>query len=165
MNADALDLRIRRATGTDAGDLLGLIDRLADYERLARPDPEARERLVRDAFGDRPRFDAYLADLDGEAVAYALVFESYSSFLALPTLYLEDIFVLPERRRYGIGKALLAFLAGEALRRGCGRMEWMVLTWNEPALRFYDALGARRLDDWVTYRFQREDLERLVGRA
>jgi len=154
---------VRPAVREDGDTLLALIDALADYERLPRPDAAARVRLLRDAFGDRRRFDTYLVDLDREAVGYALAFETYSSFLALPTLYLEDVFVLPDRRRAGLGAAVMRFLAGEALRRGCGRMEWQVLTWNEPAIRFYEKLGARRLEDWAAYRLTQEDMRGLTA--
>jgi GNAT superfamily N-acetyltransferase len=102
---------------------------------------------------------------DAEVVGYALTFETYSSFLARPTLFLEDVFVLPEHRRGGIGTMVLRHLAREALRRGCGRMEWMVLTWNEPAIQFYDKLGAKRLEDWAAYRLAGKDLERVAGEA
>jgi GNAT superfamily N-acetyltransferase len=155
--------RVRPATPADADLLLGLIDALADYEKLARPDAAARGRLIRDAFGDPPRIETFLVQLDGDVVGYALVFETYSSFLAHPTLYLEDVFVLPQHRRGGIGAEVMRYLAGEAVRRGCGRMEWQVLTWNEPAIRFYDKIGARRMDDWVGYRLAAEDLERMAA--
>jgi GNAT superfamily N-acetyltransferase len=153
---------VRRAEAADAPVLLDLIDALADYERLERPDASARERLVRDAFGERPRLETWLVEVEGRAVGYALLFETYSSFLGRPTLYLEDLFVLPDHRRAGLGELVMRCLAREAVQRGCGRMEWMVLAWNEPALRFYDRLGARRLDDWVAYRFTTDDLERLA---
>jgi GNAT superfamily N-acetyltransferase len=157
-------ITIRRASRADAPRLLELVDALADYERLARPDAAARERLVRDGFAtDPPLYEAYLIELDGRGIAYAVAFQTYSSFLARPTLYLEDLFVLPEHRRKGIGETVMRFLAEEALRRGCGRMEWMVLTWNETAIRFYARMAARRLDDWVAYRLTREDLARLAG--
>jgi GNAT superfamily N-acetyltransferase len=152
-------LRIRRTRRSDLPALLRLIDALADYERLARPDAAARKRLLHDGFLAKPRrFQSYLIELAGEPVGYAIVFFTYSSFLARPTLYLEDVFVLPEHRGKGIGRALMRMLAREALRRGCARMEWMVLTWNEPAIRFYKRLGAHRLDDWALYRFNQEDL-------
>lgn len=153
-------VRVRRAGAADAPVLLELVDALADYERLARPDAAARERLVRDAFGPAPRFEAWLFESAGEPVGYAIVFETYSSFLARPTLFLEDLFVLPARRRGGVGRAALRFLAAEAIRRGCGRVEWMVLDWNEPALAFYDALGAERLA-WTSYRLAGDALARL----
>ncbi|MFN2431542.1 MAG: N-acetyltransferase family protein [Gemmatimonadota bacterium] len=157
------DLRLRRAQLADGPALLRLVDALAEYERLAPPDAAARARLLRDAFHDPPRIEVHLAELDGTAVGYALSFETYSSFLALPTLFLEDLFVLPEHRGRGIGRALFLLLAEDARRRGCGRMEWSVLTWNEPALGFYDRLGARRMEEWVTYRLTAAELERLAS--
>jgi GNAT superfamily N-acetyltransferase len=96
-------------------------------------------------------------------VAYAITCETYSSFLALPTLYLEDIFVLPHARRGGVGRRLFRYLAGEALRRGCGRMEWVVLDWNQLAIDFYEQLGARRLAEWYTYRLTAEELQQLAA--
>jgi GNAT superfamily N-acetyltransferase len=153
-------LRVRRAVAGDAPVLLALVDALADYERLPRPDAGARERLVRDGFGPAPRFETWLIETGGEAVGYAIAFETYSTFLARPTLFLEDLFVVPARRREGIGRAAMRMLAAEAVRRGCGRMEWMVLDWNEPALSFYDALGAERLA-WTTCRVAGDALARL----
>jgi GNAT superfamily N-acetyltransferase len=96
-------------------------------------------------------------------VSYAIVLETYSSFLALPTLYLEDLFVVPDARRHGIGGAFFRFLAGAAVRRGCGRMEWVVLDWNELAIGFYDKLGARRMTEWYTYRLNAEQLQEIAG--
>lgn len=160
-------LHIRPATAADAEVFLALVDALADYEKLARPTPQARERLRRDGFGppEQRRFQPYLAELDGEAVGYAFTFETYSSFLALPTLYLEDLFVLPEARGRGAGYALFRFLAAEAVRRGCGRMEWQVLDWNALAIGFYERLGARRLREWYGYRLTAEQLRELAGEA
>jgi GNAT superfamily N-acetyltransferase len=156
-------LRIRPATADDAGALLALVDALADYEKLERPSAEARRRLVRDGFGVEPRFEAHLAELGGRAVGYAITFLTYSSFLALPTLYLEDLFVLPEARRQGAGRALFAFLAREALDRGCGRMEWAVLDWNQLAIDFYERLGARRMSEWRSYRLTADELRKVAG--
>jgi GNAT superfamily N-acetyltransferase len=156
-------VQIRRADAADGEILLSLVDALADYEKLARPSSSARERLIRDGFGPTPRFQAYLAELHGRVVGYAITFETYSSFLALPTLYLEDVFVLPETRRAGVGSALFRHLAAEAIRRGCGRMEWVVLDWNAPAIDFYERLGARRLREWHSYRLDADGLARVVG--
>lgn len=156
-------IRIRRATAADAETFLGLVDALADYEALDRPTPEARERLVRDGFGDSPRFTAYLVEVDGEAAGYAITLFTYSSFLALPTLYLEDLFLLPEARGAGAGRALFLHVAAEAVRQGCGRMEWVVLDWNQLAIDFYERLGATRLSEWYSYRLTREQLEALAG--
>ncbi len=153
---------IVRARQEDAARLLALIDALADYEKLPRPEAGARERLLRDAFGPRPRFEAFLAEIEDGAVGYAVVYETYSTFLALPTLYLEDLFVLPEHRGHGIGRALFLHCVREAWRRQCGRMEWSVLDWNALALGFYERLGAGRLSEWLPHRLRREEMERLL---
>jgi GNAT superfamily N-acetyltransferase len=149
-------ISIRPATPADTEVLLRLIDALADYEKLQRPDAEARGRLRRDGFGEKPLFRAYLGELDGEPVAYAITYRTYSSFLALPTLFLEDLFVLPDARGRGVGGALFRHLAHAAVEEGCGRMEWVVLDWNRVAIDFYERLGARRLTEWYTYRLTRE---------
>ena len=149
---------VRRATRADAEELLTLIDALAAYEKLEPPDAAAKERLLTDMSGDRPRFEAFLGEVDGRAVGYAFVFETYSSFLAMPTLYLEDIFVLPEWRSRKVGFTLFAAMAAEAYRRGCGRMEWTVLDWNRLAIDFYERLGAQHLKEWHYYRLGREAL-------
>jgi len=153
--------RIRRATRRDGRVLLALIDALADYEKLARPSRAARKRLLADAFGRKRRIDAYLAFIGPKPVGYAIIFETYSSFLALPTLYLEDLFVLPEFRKQRVGLALFLACADQARRRGCGRMEWVVLDWNTVAIDFYERLGARHLREWHTYRLTKEQLRSL----
>lgn len=153
---------VRRARPEEAPVLLQLILGLAEYEKLEPPDEAAQQRLVRDIFGEKPRLEAWLVFVNGEAAGYALAFETYSSFLALPTLYLEDIFVKPEHRGCGAGKALFLRLVEEAERRGCGRMEWVVLDWNRPALDFYERFGARRLDEWITMRLTRADFGRIL---
>ncbi len=156
---------IRQATASDAALLISLIIGLAEFEKLTPPDKAAQQRLVADAFGARPRFDVFLAETQGKVAGYAFVFETYSTFLALPTLYLEDLFVLPEFRGKRIGYALMLHLAGEALRRGCGRLEWVVLDWNKHAIDFYERLGASHLQEWLTYRLDRQALERLAPEA
>lgn len=156
-------LEIRRARPEEAPILLSLIDALAAYEKLTPPDEGARQRLVRDIFGERPRLDAWLAFVDGAAAGYALVLETYSSFLAMPTLYLEDIFVKTEFRGQGAGGALFQEMVAEAERRGCGRMEWVVLDWNQLALDFYAKYGARHLREWQTMRLTQEDFGRVAG--
>jgi GNAT superfamily N-acetyltransferase len=153
---------VRPAAAADAPELLRLVNALADYEKLDRPEPDARERLLRDAFGPEHRIRAYLAELDGRAVAYAITYDAYSSFLARPTLYLEDVFVLPEARRHGVGAAIFRVLAGEAVAGGYGRMEWSVLDWNELAIGFYEKIGARRLGEWYTYRLTADQLARIA---
>jgi GNAT superfamily N-acetyltransferase len=142
-------LRIRSYRPRDARALTDLVRALARYEKLKPLTAAAARRLAADA---GRRFKVLLAEAEGRPVGYAIHFLTYSSFLARPTLYLEDLFVLPEYRRGGIGKAFFKVLLREARREGCGRMEWAVLDWNAPAHRFYRKLGARPLSDWITYR-------------
>jgi GNAT superfamily N-acetyltransferase len=148
---------VRRSVPEDAAVILTLVDALADYEKLAPPSAAARERLIRDLFGPRPRLDCWLAFLDGSPAGYAFALESYSSFLALPTLYLEDLFVLPEYRSRKAGYALFSEVLSEARRRGCGRMEWTVLDWNQLAIDFYRKLGGQHLKEWHLYRITLAD--------
>lgn len=149
-----MTLDIRPASAGDGEAFLALVDALADYEKLPRPDAAARIRLLRDGFGPAPRFETLLARLDGQPVGYAFYFYTYSSFLARPTLWLEDVFVVPEARGRGVGLALLRRLGREAAARECGRMEWTVLDWNHSAIGFYERLGARPLHEWTTYRLE-----------
>ena len=142
-------MKIRPFRKGDAKDFVGLMRALANYEKLKPPTAAANRRLVRD-IGRRIR--VLLGEVDGKTVAYAIYLFTYSSFLARPTLYLEDIFVLPQFRRHGMGKAFFSALLREAKREKCGRMEWTVLDWNTPAITFYDKLGAKPLDEWITYR-------------
>jgi GNAT superfamily N-acetyltransferase len=154
-------VRIRPVDEDDMDVFLELVDAHADFEKLERPGPKARTRLIRDALSDPPRYRAYLATIDGRDVGYSITFEAYSSFLARPTLFLEDIFVFSEYRSRGFGGAMFAFLVDEALRLGCGRMEWIVQDWNEGAIRFYERRGAEQLSSWQTYRIDEEQLRRL----
>jgi GNAT superfamily N-acetyltransferase len=158
-------ISVRKTQRDDAPALLHLIDALAAYEKLTPPDDAAKERLVRDMFSDRPRIESLLVEVDGTPAGYTLFFETYSSFLALPTLYLEDLFVLPEFRSLRAGSALFRETIAESHRRGCGRMEWSVLDWNQLAIDFYARFGARRLHEWHYYRFLREDMERILSAA
>lgn len=153
---------IRAATPADAPAILSLVLGLAAYEKLDPPDAAAQERLIRDMFTTPPRIQAFLAEIDGTPAGYAFIFETYSSFLALPTLYLEDLFVLPEFRSRKAGYALFTHVVAEAHRRGCGRMEWSVLTWNRLAIDFYVRLGAKHLSDWAVYRLTRPDMENIL---
>lgn len=147
-------ITIRRAERADADALLALIVALADFEHLPPPDQAAQARLVEDGFGPQPRYEAFLAFTQGTAgpVGYAFTFATYSTFLARPTLYLEDLFVLPDHRRQGVGSALLDFLTGLARERGCGRMEWTCLKWNTNAQAVYEKRGAVSMDEWLMYR-------------
>ena len=155
---------VRRAEPGDGPALLALVEALARYERLPPPDPAARERLLHDLFGPRPRMEAFLAEDQRATVGYAFVFETYSSFLALPTLYLEDLFVLPEARSRGAGGTLFRHVVAEAHRRGCGRVEFSVLHWNELARQFYARLGARHMKEWQLFRLSREEMKALLAR-
>lgn len=156
-------IEVRRARREDAPVLLDLIRGLAEYEKLAPPDEAAQARLVRDMFCDCPRLDAFLVYVDQRPAGYALVLETYSSFLALPTLYLEDIFVLPEFRGRKAGSALFRAVATEACDRGCGRMEWVVLDWNTTAQEFYKRYGAKPLSDWITMRLTGDEIAKIVA--
>ena len=156
-------LTIRKAIKKDGKTLLSLVNALADFEKLKRPTPAAQKRLLIGAFGKRKRFDTLLAEVSGKGVGYAICFETYSSFLALPTLYLEDIFVLPEYRGRKVGLQLFKECVAEAERRGCGRMEWMVLDWNVTAIRFYGNLDAHRLSEWIPYRLERKQFRKIPG--
>ena len=130
-----------------------LLNALADYERLPRPDDAAVERLRRDALGSEPRFEAALAiNSKGKAVGYATWFYTYSTFLARPTMYLEDLFVRDEARESGAGSALFEQVRALGAQRGCGRMEWQVLDWNTLAREFYNRRQATWLKDWLVYR-------------
>jgi GNAT superfamily N-acetyltransferase len=161
---DTSRVTVRKAERQDASTLLQLVDGLAHYEKLAPPDAAAKERLVNDMFATPPRIEAFLAEFEGQTAGYALAFETYSSFLALPTLYLEDIFVLPAFRGKQIGYELFTKLVDEALARGCGRMEWAVLDWNRLAIEFYKRLGATHMSQWQTFRLARNDMEAILKR-
>ena len=134
-------------------DFTRLIEALADYERLERPDAAAMARLRADAFASRPRFEAALAlDEVDRPIAYAIWFETYSSFLAKPTMFLEDLFVLEHARRSGAGGTLFEFVRKLGEQRACGRMDWNVLDWNTPARDFYHRRNAQWMKEWLLYR-------------
>lgn len=158
-----MSITVRKALPSDGDLILSLVEALAAYEKLSPPDQEARKRLLADLFSPRPRIDCYIAESDGKAAGYAFVLETYSSFLALPTLYLEDLFVLPECRGKKAGYGLFKAMVGEARARGCGRMEWTVLDWNELAINFYRRSGARHMKEWLLYRLVKEEMERILG--
>lgn len=154
-------LVLRPATESDVPLILRFIRELAEYERLAHACVATEESVRETLFGARRYAEVILAEHDGEAAGFALFFHNYSTFLARPGIYLEDLYVRPDRRGSGIGKALLARLAAIALERNCGRLEWAVLDWNEPAIGFYRSLGAVPQDEWTVYRVAGEALERL----
>jgi GNAT superfamily N-acetyltransferase len=149
-------LVIRKVDAETIDDLLGLIDKLAEYENLAPPNKEAKERLRLDCLSDKPKYRAFVGSIGDRYVSYVIYFFTYSSFLALPTLYIEDIFVLEEFRRQGVGRKMLDHCKRIAELEGCGRIEFTVLTWNKPAQAFYEKNRAKRLE-WFFYRLPRED--------
>ena len=152
---------IRPATEDDVPLILYFIRALAEYERLLDRVVADAEKLRRTLFGN-PRFaEVIIGEEDGEPVGFALFFHNYSTFLAAPGIYLEDLFVKPEHRGKGYGKALLARLAHIAKERECGRLEWAVLEWNKPSINFYRSLGAVMLDDWRIFRLSAESFDRL----
>jgi len=155
-------LRIRPATERDVPAIIDLIRQLAEYERLSHMCVATEENLRRTLFGAKPAAEVLLAEYEDEYAGFAVFFETYSTFLALPGIYLEDLFVKPHLRGKGIGLALLRHLAGTALQRGCGRVEWEVLNWNEPSIRFYKKLGAEPLEEWTRYRLTGGAIERLA---
>ncbi len=154
-------MKIREARESDLGTIARLIRALADYERLSDEVVLDSEVLRRHLFGPRPYAEVLIAEEVGEAVGFALFFHNFSTFLGRPGIYLEDLFVVPEERGKGIGKALLARLASVAVERDCGRLEWAVLDWNEPAIGFYRRLGARPNSEWTVYRLSGDALEQL----
>jgi len=155
-------LNIRPATPADAPVIAALVRELADYEKLlpeARATPEDFRREIESA---QPVIHVLIAEWQGEPAGFALYFFNFSTFVGRPGLYLEDLFVRPALRSHGIGRALLRALAREARARNCGRMEWAVLDWNEPALKFYESLGARQMNEWIIHRLTAAEIARLA---
>jgi len=158
-----MTLSIRAATRADVPVVRELIEGLAEYERL-RHECRATDALLEQAlFGARPYAEVVIADADGSPAGFALFFHNFSTFLARPGIYLEDLFVRPEHRGAGVGKALLQHLASLAVSRGCGRLEWAVLNWNVDAIGFYEKLGAGPQDAWTVYRVTDDALLRLAN--
>jgi GNAT superfamily N-acetyltransferase len=157
--------RIAAATRSDVPQVLAMIRALAEYEQLSHLCVATETDLANHLFASPARIEVLLGKENGEAVCFALFFHNFSTFLGKPGLYLEDLFVRPEFRRHGYGRAMLVRLAQLALERGCGRFEWSVLDWNEPAIRFYQSLGAIVLPDWRITRVTGPALSRLAGQA
>ncbi|HEX7279348.1 MAG TPA: GNAT family N-acetyltransferase [Solirubrobacterales bacterium] len=160
---DASDLQIRPASEADAQVLFDLIMELATYEKLADEVAGDPEVLRRSLFEERAAEALLLETSDGEAVGYAIFFTTFSTFECRSGIWLEDVYVRPEHRRGGIGRAVMEHLAQLAHERGHVRLEWVALDWNEPALNFYEKLGARRLDDWVVHRLEKDGIARLAA--
>lgn len=156
---------IRPATPADLPLIAALIRELAEYERLADEVRFDQAVLGDHLFGPRPMAEVVIGEVDGTAQGFALFFHNFSTFEGRPGIYLEDLFVRPEARGHGLGKALLLHLAKLAVERGCARLEWSVLDWNEPAIGFYKKLGARPMDDWTVMRVDGDGLEQLAAAA
>jgi GNAT superfamily N-acetyltransferase len=156
-------VRIRAATRVDVPLVYSMIVELAEYERAPEQVTGTEELLARALFGTPPHAEAVVAELDGEAVGFALYSGTFSSWLCLPGLWLEDLYVRPEHRRAGVGRALLAHVATIAEQRGCGRLEWTVLKWNSPAIAFYESLGADTMSEWDMLRLSGDGLVRVAG--
>ncbi|MHB8532844.1 MAG: GNAT family N-acetyltransferase [Solirubrobacteraceae bacterium] len=163
--APAAPLTIRDATPADVPALLRLFGELAEYEKLTDVLEATEERLQRALFGDPPAAEGLIAERGGEPAGYAIFFSTFSTFLCIQGIWLEDLYVRPEQRKAGTGRALLAAVAAKLRERGGQRLEWAALDWNELALGFYARLGAKRQDDWITHRLIGEDLERLASEA
>jgi len=158
-----MSIVVREATPDDAATIFGFVRDLAEYEKLLDEVTATPEGIARDLFGEKPRVFCDIAEADGEPVGFAVWFYNYSTFWGRHGLYLEDLFVRPEARGRGAGKALLAGLARRCIDEGLPRLDWAVLDWNAPSIAFYDSLGAETLDDWVIRRLSGEALQRLAN--
>ena len=158
-----MTLRIRPGELEDVPLIAELIRGLARYEKLEHEVVMTEEKLTEGLFGERRYAETLIAENDGEPVGFALFFHNFSTFLAQPGIYLEDLFVVPEQRGRGVGRALLERLARVAVDRGCGRLEWAVLDWNRDAITFYERLGANANSDWTVYRLTGQPLRALAG--
>lgn len=158
-------LNIRPATPSDAGTIATLVRELADYEKLLHEARATDEDFRRELTAETPVIRVLIAEWDGVAVGFALYFFNYSTFVGRAGLYLEDLFVRPTMRGKGVGRELLRALARIARDRGCGRMEWAVLDWNEPALKFYRTLDARPMKEWIVHRLTPVEIEKLAAES
>ncbi len=158
------DYTIRAAARGDVPEILRLIGALAEYEKLSDMLVGTEAMLSRQLFGERPAAECLIAERGARAVGFALFFTTFSTFLCQPGLYLEDLFVEPESRGLGLGKALLKHLAALAVQRDCGRLEWRVLDWNEPSIRFYESLGAKVMPEWQLVRMTAPEFAALAGK-
>jgi GNAT superfamily N-acetyltransferase len=156
---------IRQAMASDTPQILAFIRALAEFERAPDAVFASEDSLLRDGFGPNPYFQCLIAEHDGRPAGFAFYFFNYSTWMGRPGIYLEDLFVHPEFRGLGIGKALLKQVAAIAVEKGCRRMQWVVLDWNTPAIDFYSAMGAEFLDEWRNVRLDGEALDRLAAGA
>ncbi len=158
-----MNATLRSAQVEDVPQILAFILELAEYERLAHTVTATEDLLRRSLFGPKPAAEAIIAAVDGVDVGWALFFTNFSTFNGLPGIYIEDLYVKPELRGRGIGRALLKRVATLAVERGCGRVEWAVLDWNEPSIEFYKSLEAKPMDEWTTYRLTGDSLKKAAA--
>jgi diamine N-acetyltransferase len=158
-------LNLRPATPADAATIASLVRELADYEKLLHEARATPADFERELGADNPVIRVLIAEWDGQPAGFALYFFNFSTFVGRPGLYLEDLFVRPAMRQHGIGRALLRALARIALERDCGRMEWAVLDWNEPALKFYKSLDARQMKEWIIHRLTPVEIGKLAAES
>ncbi len=158
-----INLEIKFATKADVPIILSFIQDLAHYEKLLHEVVATEALLDENLFGEKKYAEVILAYVDGLAVGFALFFHNFSTFLAKPGIYLEDLFVVPEKRGLGIAKQMLVFLADLSIKRDCGRLEWSVLDWNTPALDFYKNIGAKSMDEWTVHRVTGSALNKLAN--
>jgi GNAT superfamily N-acetyltransferase len=156
------EIQIRPAAPQDVPLILTFIHELATYEKLAHEVVATKADMHAALFGERPVIEAMIASLDGQPVGYALFFPTFSTFLGKPGLYLEDLYVRPAARGFGVGRKLLEHLARVTIERGWGRLEWSVLDWNEPSIAFYKKMGAKPMDEWTIFRLTGDSLHRLA---
>ena len=157
------ELIIKQAVEEDIPLLLSFIKKIAGYEKLSHEVITTEEILRESLFGKKPSAEVVFGYLDNQPVSYAVYFYNFSTFIGKKGLYLEDLFVLPELRGKGIGKKMLLNLIKKAVDENCGRMEWAVLDWNEPAINFYKSLGAKPMDEWTTFRMDESALKKIVS--
>lgn len=158
------NFQIKPATIDDAPLILSFIKELAEYEKLLHEVVATEDILKETLFGKQPKAEVVIGYLNDTPVSFALFFHNFSTFLGKPGIYLEDLFVRPEARSNGIGQKMLAYLAHLAKSRGCGRLEWWVLDWNEPAISFYKKIGAKAMDEWTVFRVTDQNLDELASK-
>ncbi|KAF1709125.1 GNAT family N-acetyltransferase [Pseudoxanthomonas sacheonensis] len=159
------NIELRPATRADVSQILAFVRELAEYEKLAHEAVATEAGMTEQLFGARPAAEVVIAEVDGQPAGFALFFHNFSTFLGQRGLYLEDLFVRPQYRGLGLGKRLMVHLAKLAVERGCGRFEWSVLDWNEPAIRFYRSLGAVGLEEWTVQRLTGPALDALAAHS
>ncbi len=165
MNTETDPIRIRTATREDVPLLLAMIRELAEYEKLSHEVVATEAILAESLFGRRPAAEAMIGEIDGAPAAYMIYFHNFSTFLGIHGIYLEDIYVRPSHRGSGLGRRMLQHLAKLAVERNCGRVEWAVLDWNEPAIAFYQSLGASASDGWTVYGLKGDALRKLAAQS